>query len=201
MGLFNHEVYSAEEQAVAAALVAPVAHALRQAVARAGLAAQDAPGVIVLDGEDRVRTYDDRAAELLAGAVSTGALPGAVHILAARARDAGGATSGRTLAGDGAWIELNASALHDGSVAVILCPAPPASLIELRLRAAGLTAREREIALHLLRGESTAMIAAALHLSPWTVQDHLKAIFDKTGVRSRRAFVARWAFEAAAVSA
>jgi hypothetical protein len=33
------------------------------------------------------------------------------------------------------------------------------------------------------------------------VQDHLKAIFDKTGVRSRRAFVARWAFEAAGVIA
>jgi DNA-binding CsgD family transcriptional regulator len=44
-----------------------------------------------------------------------------------------------------------------------------------------------------MRGDDTATIAAALYLSPWTVQDHLKAIFDKTGVRSRKAFVAQWA--------
>lgn len=59
----------------------------------------------------------------------------------------------------------------------------------------------KPIGLSLLRGESTATIAAALHLSPWTVQDHLKAIFDKTDVRSRRPFVARWAFETAEVIA
>jgi DNA-binding NarL/FixJ family response regulator len=47
----------------------------------------------------------------------------------------------------------------------VLRPAPAPSLLELRLRAAGLTEREREIARALLRGEDTATIAGRLHLS------------------------------------
>jgi DNA-binding CsgD family transcriptional regulator len=82
----------------------------------------------------------------------------------------------------------------------MLRPASPPSLLDLRLRAAGLTAREREIGFAIMRGEDTATIAASLFLSAWTVQDHLKVIFDKTGARSRRAFVARWAIEAGEAS-
>ena len=157
--------------------------------------------MLVLDGEDRVVDRDARAAELLAGCAATGSLPGAVHVLAARAREGGGPAQGRTLGGDGGWIALDASPLDGraGGVAVVLRPASAPSLLELRLRAAGLTERERQIARAVLRGEDTATIAARLHLSPWTVQDHLKAIFDKTGVRSRKAFVARWALQAAAI--
>jgi len=38
----------------------------------------------------------------------------------------------------------------------------------------------------MLAGLSTKQLAAALHISPHTVQDHLKAIFAKTRLRSRR---------------
>jgi DNA-binding CsgD family transcriptional regulator len=61
----------------------------------------------------------------------------------------------------------------------------------LLLSAYGLSAREADVARLVLRGASTTAIVDALHISKHTVQDHLKAVFDKTGVRSRRDLVGR----------
>ena len=53
----------------------------------------------------------------------------------------------------------------------------------------GLTKREGEITSLVLRGLSTAEVSGELHITPNTVRDHFKAIFDKAGVRSRRELV------------
>jgi DNA-binding CsgD family transcriptional regulator len=74
-------------------------------------------------------------------------------------------------------------------VAVIAEPAPPGRIAPLLMAAYGLTEREQEVTRLVLRGESTAGIAARLVVSPHTVQQHLKAVFAKTGVRSRRDLV------------
>ena len=59
------------------------------------------------------------------------------------------------------------------------------------MSAYGLTERERDVTRLVLQGASTAEIAAELIVSPHTVQQHLKTIFDKTGVRSRRDLVGK----------
>jgi DNA-binding CsgD family transcriptional regulator len=59
------------------------------------------------------------------------------------------------------------------------------------MAAYGLTEREQELTRLVLQGQSTAEIAAELVISVYTVQQHLKNIFDKTGVHSRRDLVTR----------
>ena len=63
-------------------------------------------------------------------------------------------------------------------------------LTSLLMRAYGLTPREQEIARLVLRGEATETIARELVIASGTVQAHLRNIFEKTGVRSRRELVA-----------
>jgi DNA-binding CsgD family transcriptional regulator len=58
-------------------------------------------------------------------------------------------------------------------------------LIWLRAAAYGLSLREREVVDFVAAGASTKQI------SQYTVQDHLSNIFDKIGVRNRRALVKR----------
>jgi DNA-binding CsgD family transcriptional regulator len=93
----------------------------------------------------------------------------------------------------GQWLLVNASVLDDGGagdVAVVMQPAPAAAVLDTALRAYGLTGREREVAALVLRGHSAKAIASSLVISPWTVQDHMKAIYEKTGLRSRAELVA-----------
>jgi DNA-binding CsgD family transcriptional regulator len=90
----------------------------------------------------------------------------------------------------GYWLVLHASRLSrldtQAPIAVIFEVAQPAEIAPLIVQAYGLSRRESEIMQSILCGLSTSEVADTLHISSYTVQDHLKAIFDKIGVRSRR---------------
>jgi DNA-binding CsgD family transcriptional regulator len=74
---------------------------------------------------------------------------------------------------------------------VIIEPAHPARIYPLLMAAYNLTERERDVTRLVLQGSSTAQIADELVVTQHTVQQHLKGIFDKTGVHSRRDLVGK----------
>jgi DNA-binding CsgD family transcriptional regulator len=119
-------------------------------------------------------------------------LPVSVYSVAAALASADQPPSLRVRAATGGWLSLHASRLGStAQIAVVVEPAEPQSTLGLLLAAHGLTARELDVARHVLRGDATRVIADTLHISAHTVQDHLKSVFDKVGVRSRRDLVGR----------
>lgn len=94
----------------------------------------------------------------------------------------------------GRWAVLEASPLvggDDDEVAVAIEPATGEQLTGLLVAAYGLSSRERDVCREVLAGHPTAAIAGRLFISANTVQDHLKSVFAKVGVRSRGELVAR----------
>ena len=161
----------------------------------------DAPGLVVLREDWSVESVTPGVERWLAELgdgdwEARGELPPSVLAVAGRAlRTAGEAEApgeiafARVLSRTGRWIVLHGATLvSDGSrrVAVVVEPAHPARIASLLMSAYGLTEREQEVTRLVLRGNSTTQIASELFISPHTVQEHLKSIFEKTRVRSRR---------------
>jgi DNA-binding CsgD family transcriptional regulator len=170
----------------------------------------DAPGLLVLSGprtggcwtvDSATPGVERWLSQLPDGDWRSGRLPSAVQSVAGRAlRGADNparppqAAVARAHTRSGTWLILHGSALGTGgrpAIAVIVEPAHPARINPLLMSAYGLTERERNVTRLVLQGNSTAQIAETLVLSAHTVQQHLKNIFAKTGVRSRRELIAK----------
>ena len=82
-------------------------------------------------------------------------------------------------------------AAPSGQVAVILEPAETAAVAPLAFAAHGLTPREAAVATSLLRGHTNKEAAHELGITPFTVQQHLKAVFEKFAVHSRGELIAK----------
>jgi len=157
----------------------------------------DGPAVLIIDSTNHVThlTAAARSAIDDLGGWEHGSLPTTVLAVTASTRTRGEHNETRTQGRSGRWLSVRAALLtgaQDGSdVVITIEPTPRTALSRLTLAAHGLTAREEDVAVLVLQGASTHAIATTLHLSHYTVQDHLKSIFTKMGVTSRREMTAR----------
>jgi DNA-binding CsgD family transcriptional regulator len=203
--------FTPAEAALLARLAPHLAEGLRAALllgdSRATTPQPDGPGLVLLADDLSLVAITPAAEGWLAEVEqsdwrSSLELPNAVYAVAARllALERGGGHTPpdlmpriRLRTASGRWLVLHASRLRaagtEGQIAVIFEEARPAEIAPLIVDAYGLTKREGEITRLVLRGLSTAQVSEELHITPNTVRDHFKAIFDKVGVRSRRELV------------
>ncbi|HWE08261.1 MAG TPA: helix-turn-helix transcriptional regulator [Solirubrobacteraceae bacterium] len=198
--------FSARDVATLASVAGVIAGGIRASLRfDAGRRAADttSPGLVVLGPHDDVEMITPPAYELLAAMRPPAqtdddeAPPSALLALAAftrgRPQDPDSDQPAVAVPTSSGWITLHSSLADGGTpgrVAIVLERAASPESTAIRLEIQGVTAREREIATLLARGLTNPQIAARLVLSPYTVQDHIKSLFDKTGVSSRQELVA-----------
>lgn len=158
------------------------------------------PMVMVLDDELQVQHQTAATAEWLAvllpavegvQPVPAAAFNVAAQLLAVEQEVDTNPATARVHLRSGLWVTLRAARLGPGLIAVTIEETTPPDRLELFSRCFGLSAREAELLGHVAGGASTRELADRMYLSPNTVQDHLKAIFAKTAVRSRASLLAQ----------
>jgi DNA-binding CsgD family transcriptional regulator len=153
------------------------------------------PGVVVLDDQLVVTSMTGPAAEWLDALGPTGdGLPMVVMSVAVQTLVNASPQTVAIATRDGRWLSVHSSPLHGpeaDAVAVVLQPAHPTEALPTLAAAAQLTPRETDVTLAMLHGLSDRAIAKSLRISEYTVQDHLKRVYAKTGARGRAELVAR----------
>ncbi len=174
--------------------------ALLVATATSDQPLEDGPGVVVFDGRGEVQLMSATAERWIEQLIevpppSSASDSRIVQVVAARARALAPRQDPLELTArcraqtvSGSWLLLYGTRLSggaDGQTAVIIQPAAASEVAPLVALAYGLSERECQVARLCMQGRSTKQMAQSLGVSPYTVQDHLKSIFEKTGVRSR----------------
>ncbi len=172
--------------------------------ARAAL--RGGPAALVLTPDLVVLGQTAQSTSYLAALVPAGpeqaVVPAAAYNVAAQllARESGTdphPPTARIHLGEGVWLALRAARLDgpepagERGIAVTIEHCSAQERLGMYVRVHGLSDRETAVVTCVAAGQGTREIALQLHLSPHTVQDHLKSVFEKTGVRSRAALLAR----------
>ena len=203
--------FTDEEEHIVKAVVDVLAGACRRALVHSAGASADAPAV---DGPGLIVLNDNGGAEMVTPAAArwveemleeppphTTVESKVVQSVAAQAwaRGPGGdplamPSRARVRTRSGGWLVVYATPLGSSPstrTAIVIQPAMPGEVAPVVALSYGLTSRESDVARLCLQGQSTKEMAAALRVTPYTVQDHLKSIFEKTGTRTRNELVGR----------
>ncbi len=182
------------------ALSPHIGAAMHAATARAALAAaggQADRGLIVLDAEGAIELANPAALRLLAVPRAFDLRSACRVFLGRRRRDLAAGRAPVTPAMTLSLGELGSIHLIGEScvgadsrprMTVMLDPARPSDTPDLLLRI-GLTPREAALATRLVRGDSLDDAARALGCAAETARSHLKRVFTKLGVGSRRELI------------
>jgi DNA-binding CsgD family transcriptional regulator len=179
--------FSAEEVALAEVAAPLIARAVRTGLLQAVCDSphlECPPGSLLLGPDDDV-VVTSSAAEQLLSLLGDGQAATVLRNLAAVTRTRGAASLTVTSAGGVVTLHGSPATGMDGAVAGVIERPRPVQLAPLIMRAAGLTAREREVAEALLQGTARNRIARRLQVSEQTVADHLRSLYRKTGVAGR----------------
>jgi len=160
------------------------------------------PATLIIDAELRPTSWTPAFRDWLAE-LPTGpeAVPPAVYELGTRVLTPPDAANGlpasvRIRTDRGRWATLEGAPLEGSDrhhAAITIRSSTADEVFDLLANAYDLSRRERQLVALMLDGLATKQLAAALSISPHTVQDHLKAIFAKTNLRSRRELVSHLA--------
>ncbi|MEV6953027.1 LuxR C-terminal-related transcriptional regulator [Streptomyces sp. NPDC051183] len=190
--------FSEGEIAAMESLAPTIAEGLRRSYLRHDAATADsqdpaAPGLLTFEPDGGIggvtpsgQLWLDRLGGTPDGTpAGPGGLPQPVLHASRRARTTGDA-SVRLYGAAGRWVSLTATRMDTaGRVAVIIQPSRPEHTIGILMEAYDLTSREQDVAQLVVYGMSDTEISQRLGISPYTVRDHLKKVFDKTGANSR----------------
>lgn len=150
------------------------------------------PAVVIVDGVEVVEATPAAQRwleEIGAADRDHGPMPAVLSAVAVAAAN-GRTVAQRARTAEGTWLVLRSAPLEGGRGIVTIDEAGPPDVVAILGAALGLSGRETEVVIEVLRGSSTKEIASSLHMSSYTVQDHLKSVFAKAGVNSRRELIA-----------
>jgi DNA-binding CsgD family transcriptional regulator len=168
-------------------------------------ASSNSPGVVVFDGRGRPMIRTPLVNRWLSDLADSGVgVPGDVPLcvlsiverLHRTRRDVPQEVLLRLRGASGQWYALRGSlaepeASGSASVVIVVRPAVRRDIAPVLADLYALSKRERQVVSAVARGEPTKCIAAALGVSPHTVEEHLERACRKIGVRGRKALVAK----------